>query len=48
MSGHLNSKWPILYMLFDYQKVKSVQKKNAFKHADIQPHDLFSNSFVII
>ena len=37
-------------MLFDDQNVKLVQKnkKNAFKHADIQPHDLFSNCFVII
>ena len=37
-------------MLFDDQKVKSVQKNKtiAFKHADIQPHDLFSKCFVII
>ena len=37
-------------MLFDYEKVKLVQKnqKNAFKHADFQPHDLFSNCFDII
>ena len=37
-------------MLLKDQKVKSVHlnQKIAFKRADIQPHDLFSNSFVII
>ena len=32
-------------MLLDDQKDKLVQinQKIAFKHADIQPHDLFSN-----
>ena len=37
-------------MLLKDQKVKSVHlnQKIAFKRADIQPHDLFSNCFVII
>ena len=43
MSGHLNSKRPILYMLLEDQKGESVQEENAFKHAGIQPHDLFAN-----